>query len=174
MPVDPSTIGATVNVPTPHAPVTLSKWINERYPPLNELLSAHDVARLTRRPRWLLSGLCLIGRFPKKVKFRGRSVGWRRSEVLNWMSLDPAIDRDSETVLCTHARKHPRQACLPFKRASSCVPMSKCAVRRSQPKCKNRTPPASSMARESAQPVHGGGDEQVARTRARHTRHTEL
>jgi integrase len=43
--------------------VTLSKWVNERFPPWEQLLSAHDVARLTRRPRWVLLGLMLLGRF---------------------------------------------------------------------------------------------------------------
>jgi len=31
--------------------VTLSKWVNERFPPWEQLLTAHDVARLTRRRR---------------------------------------------------------------------------------------------------------------------------
>jgi hypothetical protein len=69
-------------------PIVLSRWVNEPYPPLTELLSAHDVARLTRRPRWLLAGLALIGRFPKEARFRGRALGWWRSDVLEWMAKD--------------------------------------------------------------------------------------
>lgn len=40
---------------TPEAPpVVLSHWVNERYPSLAEILTARDVARLTRRSWWLL------------------------------------------------------------------------------------------------------------------------
>lgn len=66
--------------------VSLSPWVNERLLPLNELLSAHDVARLTRRPAWILGGLSLVGGFPKKATRRGRKMGWWRSDVLDWMS----------------------------------------------------------------------------------------
>ena len=45
--------------------ITLSKWVNERFPPWEQLLSAHDVARLTRRPRWVLLGLMLLVQPPK-------------------------------------------------------------------------------------------------------------
>ena len=72
----------------PH--IMLSRWVNEPYPPLTELLSAHDVARLTRRPRWLLVGLAMIGRFPKRARFRGRAFGWWLSDVLEWMATPPA------------------------------------------------------------------------------------
>ncbi len=69
-------------------PIVVSRWVNEPYPPLTELLGAHDVARLTRRPRWLLVGLTLIGRFPKRARFRGRALGWWLSDVLEWMARD--------------------------------------------------------------------------------------
>lgn len=95
--------------------VTLSRWINEPYPPLTELLSAHDVARLTRRPRWLLLGLALIGRFPKKAWFRGRAVGWWLSDVLEWMARDLALDRDHATLSRPCGRRQPRQDCLPLE-----------------------------------------------------------
>src|SRR5579859_4404375 len=36
------------------ARVSISKWVNEAYPPWDEILSTHDVARLTRCPRWPL------------------------------------------------------------------------------------------------------------------------
>jgi predicted DNA-binding transcriptional regulator AlpA len=65
--------------------VTLSKWVNERFPPWEQLLSAHDVARLTRRRRWVLLGLTLLGRFPRKHCFHGRRIGWLRDEVLDWI-----------------------------------------------------------------------------------------
>jgi hypothetical protein len=64
----------------------LSPWVNERLPPLQDLLCSHDVERLTRRPRWMLEGLGLIGGFPKRKIFRGRKLGWCRAEVFDWMS----------------------------------------------------------------------------------------
>lgn len=121
-----------------HVPLSISKWVNERYPPLNELLSAHDVARLTRRPRWMLSGLCLIGRFPKKLTFRGRGIGWRRSEVLDWMSRDLAIAPVHEGALRACARKHPRQACLPLECTASCAVARPCTAHRPEARCTNR------------------------------------
>lgn len=135
MPAAPSPSGASASASTFHSPLAISKWVNERYPPLNELLSAHDVARLTRRPRWMLTGLCLIGRFPKKLTFRGRGIGWRRSEVLDWMSRDPAVAPGREATSRASACKHPRQACLPLECTSSCAP----ARHRPAMRCRNRT-----------------------------------
>jgi predicted DNA-binding transcriptional regulator AlpA len=77
----------------------------------------HDLVRLTRRRWWLLMGLSLIGRFPKKAKFRGRKIGWWRREVLEWMSRDLNVARDTHDCLnnprCTC--RHPRQNCLPLE-----------------------------------------------------------
>jgi predicted DNA-binding transcriptional regulator AlpA len=97
------------------APIMLSRWINEPYPPVTELLSAHDVARLTRRSRWLLMGLALIGRFPKKARFRGRPFGWWRSDVLDWMSRDLALKGHYITSSRQCLRGQPRQTCLPLE-----------------------------------------------------------
>jgi predicted DNA-binding transcriptional regulator AlpA len=71
----------------PHS-VVLSRWVNERYPDREQLLSAHDVARLTRRPRWWLLSMMLIGRFPRKRRFHGRGIGWLRSDVVGWLAED--------------------------------------------------------------------------------------
>ena len=57
---DSTQLGKADPKAAPARPIVLSRWINEPYPPLTELLSAYDVARLTRRPRWLLVGLTLI------------------------------------------------------------------------------------------------------------------
>ena len=51
-------------------------------------MSAHDVARLTRRPRWVLASLVLLGRFPRKCRYHGRGIGWLRSDVLSWLTKD--------------------------------------------------------------------------------------
>jgi predicted DNA-binding transcriptional regulator AlpA len=77
------------------APVRLSHWVNEPYPPITEHLSAHEVARLTRRPRCVLWALALIGRFPRKARYRARAFGWRRSDVLEWMARDLVLQQDA-------------------------------------------------------------------------------
>jgi predicted DNA-binding transcriptional regulator AlpA len=66
--------------------VSISKWVNEKAPPWDDILTAHDVARLTRRHRWQLSALTWIGRFPRQQRFRGRRLGWLRSDVVNWLA----------------------------------------------------------------------------------------
>ena len=103
-------------VPTP---VRLSRWVNEPYPPITELLSAHDVARLTRRPRWMIWGLRLVGRFPRKARYRGRRVGWRRSDVLEWMARDLALKRDPRSPASSMQR--PRQRDLPLQDRAACA-----------------------------------------------------
>jgi hypothetical protein len=101
--------------------VTLSKWVNERFPPWEQLLSAHDVARLTRRPRWVLLGLMLLGRFPTKQCFHGRQIGWLRDDVLDWIGkgasfneartplFRPKFARPDRTGMC--AARRSRIAC---------------------------------------------------------------
>ena len=68
--------------------VTLSPWVNEPLPDWEQLLSTHDVARLTRRPRWVVLGLTVLGRFPRKRRFHGRRIGWLRSDVFTWLTKD--------------------------------------------------------------------------------------
>jgi hypothetical protein len=55
--------------------ISLSKYVNERIPAWEQLLSAHDVARLTRRPKWVLLSMMMLGRFPRKQRFHGRGIG---------------------------------------------------------------------------------------------------
>ena len=65
---------------------SLSPWINDEFPRWSDLLTTHDVARLTRRHVWLISALALIGRFPKSARFHGRDIGWNRHAVHDWMA----------------------------------------------------------------------------------------
>jgi|ERR1700691_3147785 predicted DNA-binding transcriptional regulator AlpA len=69
-----------------HKNVSLSKWVNERCLAWAQLLSAHDVARLTRRPSWWLLSMAVLGQFPRKQRFRGREIGWLRGDVLHWLA----------------------------------------------------------------------------------------
>lgn len=116
-------MNSTLSVPdqpvATRANVTLSRWVNEPLPPFQELLSAHDVARLTRRPKLVLSGLVLLRRFPQKRRYRGRQIGWLRADVIDWMARDLALD-DAESAPRRCARANPRQPCLPFECSSDC------------------------------------------------------
>jgi predicted DNA-binding transcriptional regulator AlpA len=95
--------------------VSLSPWVNERLPAIQELLTARDVARLTRRPRWELFGLSLIGKFPRKKRYQGRPIGWCRAEVLEWMTRELSVEAVCGGRLNAHslrARRAPHQRCL--------------------------------------------------------------
>jgi hypothetical protein len=72
--------------------ITLSPWVNEPLPPFSQLLTAHDIARLTRRPKWMLVGLSFVGRFPRKRRYRGRRMGWLRADVIEWLAKDLQAD----------------------------------------------------------------------------------
>jgi predicted DNA-binding transcriptional regulator AlpA len=94
--------------------VSLSPYVNEPLPNWEEFLCAHDVARLTRRPRWMVLSLALLGRFPRKRRFHGRGIGWSRTDILDWLA------RDQRTVPC-HSTPAPalrpritRQSSLPL------------------------------------------------------------
>lgn len=66
--------------------VPLSRWVNQRLPAWSEILTSHDVARLTRRHRWFVAALSLVGGFPKKQEFRGQPIGWLRADVEEWLA----------------------------------------------------------------------------------------
>ncbi len=100
--------------------VTLPVWVNDPLPSFAELLSAHDVARLTRRPKLVISGLMLLRRFPQKHRYRGRQVGWLRSDVLDWMARGLTTDA-AELPPRPRARGDSRRACLPLKCCSPCI-----------------------------------------------------
>jgi len=111
--------------------VSISKWVNEKYPAWDQTLTAHDVARLTRRHRWVLVALTLLGRFPKPQRFHGRRVGWRRREVEQWI----AGVRD-EGVSTTS----------PDKTASSAAAFVDRGRAGSQSECRRRRAPAGARA----------------------------
>lgn len=94
--------------------VHLTRWVNEPLPDLRALLSASEISRLTRRPRWLLLGLAVLGRFPKRRTHCGKPVGWHRADVLDWLTQNMTTEpeRPVETRRCRHPR--PMQACLPL------------------------------------------------------------
>lgn len=110
--------------------LTISPWVNEPLPNVHEILCSRDLARLTRRPRWVLYGLALIGKFPRRKRYRGRIVGWCRTEVLEWMTRDLVVETEIHERLNAPrrcVRQQARQACLPLECSSPCL-----STRRSQ------------------------------------------
>ncbi len=103
------------------AEVCLSRWINERLPPVSELLSDHDVARLTRRPRWVLCSLAVIGKFPRKRRYHGRRVGWLKSEVVDWMARGLTMAECPQASTRHYDHRHPRQTCLALGCRQPCI-----------------------------------------------------
>lgn len=111
---------------TPCAQVSLSRWVNERFPAWDELLTARDVARLTRRHRWLVSALTLLGKFPKKHAVHGRRVFWGRCDVQRWLETHA---RNGDTI----TRPVLKQARPPLRcrRGGRAIPRpSPCSTRR--------------------------------------------
>jgi len=120
--------GSQVAANAPSHKVVLSPFVNERFPAWEELLSAHDVARLTRRPRWVLAGLAFFGQFPRKRRYHGRGIGWLRSEVLSWLTELEAGELRAEAGAIA-SRRPARQPPLPLECAYPC------AVRRRRSLC---------------------------------------
>ena len=125
MPLD--SIGADIPSETTarRTSLAISPWVNEPLPPLAELLSTHDVARLLRRPSWVLLGLSLIGRFPRKLRFHGRRVGWCRSEIIDWMSREVTMTGSGCADTRRLPNESPAQLRLPLVR-TSCRPKGTC------------------------------------------------
>jgi hypothetical protein len=118
------TSGTVAGQKTPAATVTISPWVNEPLPDIQGILCSRDLARLTRRPRWVLCGLALMCKFPRKKRYRGRVVGWCRAEVLEWMTRELAVEPEIQERLNAPrrcARRHARQQCLPLECGAPCV-----------------------------------------------------
>jgi predicted DNA-binding transcriptional regulator AlpA len=114
LPVQPASPAASYRV-------SLSPYVNERFPNWEELLSSHDVARLTRRPRWMVLSLALLGRFPRKRRFHGRGIGWLRSDVVRWLSKDLRASTYHVGPAQTLRPRVARQTSLPLECTVACV-----------------------------------------------------
>lgn len=93
--------------------VHLTRWVNEPLPDLRAILSASEISRLTRRPRWLLLGLAIFGRFPRRRTYCGKPVGWHRADVLDWLTQNVTLKDDGHSER-RHRHQRPKQACLPL------------------------------------------------------------
>ena len=67
--------------------IRISRWANETLPVWDQVLTAHDVARLARRPPWWLCGMALLRQSPKKRTVRGQEVHWLNLEVTERLRL---------------------------------------------------------------------------------------
>lgn len=94
--------------------IRLPCWVNEPLPDLRAILSASEISRLTRRPRWLLLGLAVLGRFPKQRTHCGKPVGWHRADVLDWLTQNMTTDPERPVATRHCRRPRPIQACLPL------------------------------------------------------------
>lgn len=114
---DSRTAGIATN---PTREVHLPRWINEPLPDVRLLLSSHDVARLTRRPRWQLIGLTVLGRFPRRRCYQGRPLGWHRDDVLAWLTRGMSVT-PPRTLPRSGATRRPRQVSLPLECREQCA-----------------------------------------------------
>jgi predicted DNA-binding transcriptional regulator AlpA len=114
--IEPSGIGVRQQV-------SISRWVNEPYPAWDRILTAHDVARLIRRPPWMLCSLAAVGQFPKKQRFLGKNIGWLKADILEWMARTSRfrVATTSEKNTCLRRRRSdsPGQQTLPLKFASA-------------------------------------------------------
>ena len=102
--------------------VSISRWVNEPYPAWDCILTAHDVARLIRRPPWMLSTLAAVRQFPRKQQFRGRKIGWLKADILEWMARTrrcPTNAPSHKAYRAWHRQPDPpNQPALPLKLSS--------------------------------------------------------
>jgi predicted DNA-binding transcriptional regulator AlpA len=105
--------------------VSISWWVNEPYPAWDRILTAHDVARLIRRPPWMLCSMAAVGQFSRRQRFRGKSVGWLKADILEWMARTSRsrVTATSDKTNCRrrHTSVPPSQQTLPLKYPSTCA-----------------------------------------------------
>jgi len=97
--------------------VSISRWVNEPYPAWDQILTAHDVARLIRRPPWMLCSMAAVGQFPKRQRFRGKKIGWLKADILEWMARTYSYRVAKSSAKTIRRRKSvpPSQQSLPLE-----------------------------------------------------------
>lgn len=128
---------AALNITRSTQNVHLPRWVNEPLPDLRAILSAGEISRLTRRPRWLILGLAALGQFPKQRTHCGKPVGWHRADVLDWLTQNMTIESDDRSNSGSCRNSRPSQACLPLEptqsRRRSCEPYRRHSARGKRP-----------------------------------------
>jgi len=123
MPINSVQVGIDTGGVPVRERVSISRWVNEPYPAWDQILTAHDVARLVRRPPWMLSSMAAVGQFPRKLRFRGKKIGWLKADIFEWMTCGSGskIASTSEDITSSHWRRsdHPGQQALPVEYESS-------------------------------------------------------
>lgn len=94
---------------TSRMPTSVSRWIHERLPPLQDLLCTHNVVRLTRRLRCVIAGLCLIRRFSKTLKRHGHTVAGRRFDGIARLAEQLGFRRDKGRIKRSTTRRRRRK-----------------------------------------------------------------
>ena len=113
--------------------VTISPWVIRADPRFaRNFMRARRGAIDAATPGWILYGLALIGRFPRKRRYRGRPIGWQRLEViLDWLTkgLEAANDDDfnqPSQMRRASLKHHPRQGRLPLECGTQCALAAQC------------------------------------------------
>jgi predicted DNA-binding transcriptional regulator AlpA len=98
-PTDGPQLPLILPIPTSAAPAsgaangesrrTPAPEVNKELPkPLDQILTTRKVVEIVGHHRSTLYRWMRVGDFPKKHSFRGRKVGWLRSEVEKWLAGD--------------------------------------------------------------------------------------
>ena len=99
--------------------VSISLWVNEPYPAWDRILTAHDVARLIRRPPWMLKGLAAIGQFPEVQRFHGKHIGWLKADILRmdgpWLPASQVVKLANSPHGARRRHLSPNQHVLPLQ-----------------------------------------------------------
>jgi predicted DNA-binding transcriptional regulator AlpA len=98
--------------------VSISRWVNEPCLAWDRILTAHDVARLIRRPPWMLCSMAVVGQFPRRQRFRGKNIGWLTADILEWMARTSgySVSTTSDKTNCCrrHRPNPPNRQMLPL------------------------------------------------------------
>jgi predicted DNA-binding transcriptional regulator AlpA len=99
--------------------VSISRWVNEPYPAWDQILTAHDVARLIRRSPWVFSSMASVGQFPQRQRLRGKKIGWLKADILEWMARTHRVARSTDKTIRRRKLVPPNQQSLPLEYPSA-------------------------------------------------------
>ena len=62
---------------------------------IDQLLSTHDIVKITGKHRCTIHRWMADGVFPRKALQRGRAIGWLRSDVERWLRASEPVQSDT-------------------------------------------------------------------------------